>query len=70
MTNNRLSEIIGQAVASGLKEAMKDSVKEYGKKVIIGIGAELTIHFGSKKIIKMIEERQNKKEEQEVIVEA
>ena len=68
--NNRLSEIIEQAIASGLKEAMKETAKEYGKKVILGIGAEVAVHFGSKKIIKMIEERQNKKEEQEVIVEA
>ena len=67
--NNRLSEIIEKAIASGLEEAMKETVKEYGKKVILGIGCEVAIHFGSKKIIKMIEERQNK-EEQEVIVEA
>lgn len=66
---NTLSTIMAQAVASGLEEAMKETVKEYGKKVILGIGAEVAIHFGSKKIIKMIEERQNK-EEQEVIVEA
>ena len=65
----RLSEIMAQAVINGLGDAIKETTKEYGKKVILGIGAEVAIHFGSKKIIKMIEERQNK-EEQEVIVEA
>ena len=65
----RLSEIMAQAVINGLGDAIKESAKEYGKKVILGIGCEVAIHFGSKKIIKMIEERQNK-EEEEVSVEA
>lgn len=55
--------ILTNAISEGAKVAIKEAAKEYGKKVVLGIACEVAIHFGSKKIIEMIEEQQNKEEE-------